>query len=145
MIQLGGGRNGLSNDRLHVGCAECAGRTSRFNRRRGCPRCWDGPRVVRRSIADVTDTDAHAITQRPVITDSNQNVAGVAQLIVEPEDDRADPLLLRHRPNVFDRQVMNVVRSIFGISRNGRGSFARLQTQAHSKDHDARSVIRAPL
>ncbi len=92
----------------------------------------------------MTNANPHAIAELPLVTNSDQNVADVGHLIVEPQDNRTDPILLRHRPGVFDGEVMNVVGAVLGIGGDCGCPLARLQTQSHRKKHDAGATVRSP-
>ena len=55
---------------------------------------------------------------------------------MEADDDGADPRLIRHSPDVFDRQRINPVRPIF--------RFSRPDTQVAKALHSALSARKLP-
>jgi len=58
--------------------------------------------IIRRTIADVADADAHAIARDAFVSKPDQNVTRVAHLIVQPQHNRRDPSLLGHGSQIFD-------------------------------------------
>jgi hypothetical protein len=67
----------------------------------------------------MTYPDAHPITLLTVINDTHQDIAYIAQVIIQPYDDLAHPLLLRNGSDIFDLQRIETMGCVFCIGRYG--------------------------
>ena len=68
------------------------------------------------SAADVAHCDPHAIASQAAIADTNENVAHVDHAWIKFYDQRSGPRMFRDYPNVFHRQLVNVVGDIFSFN-----------------------------
>jgi hypothetical protein len=93
----------------------------------------------------VSHADAHAVARLPAISDTDEHIADVIHLVMEPDDERADPGLIRHGSDVFDRQRVTPVRAIFRFGHDRRRRVARLQRQVRREKHNAGSIVGAEL
>ena len=142
MAQRSCRRDGLRNYCLNLRSRERAGGCCGLRRRRDRSGRGNRTGIVRRSVAYVTDADAHAIAGDALKSYSHQHVADVLHLIVETHDDRTHPSLVRNGTHIFNRQLIKVMSAVFGCRRDCRS--IRLRVQLLREKHDASAIVGAP-
>jgi hypothetical protein len=136
------GRDGLRDESLDFGRRQVA-REQRVGRRAGVGRAGRRHRaeVVRRAAARAAHAEAHAVARLPLVSHAHQHVAHVRHLVAQADDEGGEPRLVRHGRDALDLELVNLVRGVLGVGRDGGGRLARLQLQIHGEEDDARAAV----
>jgi hypothetical protein len=88
------------------------------------------------------DTDAVACTR--AIKNLHEDVAHIAQIIVQSKNHSSHPLLPGHGAYIFDCEIIVAVGPILRIRCHGRKILTGSQCQIPREDHDTGALVSAP-
>ena len=100
-------------------------------------------RVIGWTTTNMTDPDANTITRLPVDRDSHEDVAHVAEVVVQSHDHRRHTGEIWNTADVLNCEgILNVI-AIFGRGRDVRRGLTGKECEVTRKQHHTRPVINA--